>query len=101
MDLRLDRVAENSKDFGRCNLAFRIPSRFTLSVMQISPLAHPRLVLSVQVRSQAKAPVQTEQIAGEPLDDDHRQTLREAALFQAALRATGRLADRLDAISLL
>ena len=69
--------------------------------MQISPLAQPGLFLSVQVRAQAKAPARAAQMAGEPLEDDHRQTFREAALYQTALRETGRLADHLDAISLL
>lgn len=67
--------------------------------MNISALSHPGLILSVQVRSQAKAPVQ--ESARGPVDGDHQATLREAALLRVALRETGRLADQIDAIALL
>lgn len=101
MDVRLAGAPENSRDFGRCNLALRIPSRYSPPAMHIPALPHPGLILSVQVRSQAKAPVQAEESASEPANGEHRATLREAALLRVALRETGRLADQLDALSLL
>lgn len=75
--------------------------RYNPAAMNISALSHPGLILSVQVRSQARATVQAEESAGEPEDGDHRATMREAALLRVALRETGRLADQLDAIALL
>ena len=101
VNLRLAGAAENSRDIDGCTLALGNPSRYSLSVMQIPALSHPKLILSVQVRSLAKTPVQAERVVGDPSNDDLWQTCREAAVFQVALRETGRLADRLDAISLL
>jgi hypothetical protein len=69
--------------------------------MQIAPLSQPRLILSVQVRTQAKVPMSAARAPEESSDGGQRQALRETAMFQAALRETGRLADRLDAITLL
>ena len=101
MDVRLAGVAKNSRDIGRSNLALRIPSRYSLSVMQISALSPPKLILSVQVRSRVNPPVQAKPLAGEPADGDSQPNLRAVAVLKVALRETGRLADHLAAISLL